>query len=89
METEIRKWKAEIHAFALLKEECLDQGYSLFEHIPKNIQSLKHAWDQLPQLQKEDFLNRIAAEEHLIASIKHKTQAADYSPINYYESYLS
>lgn len=33
-------------------------------------------------------MNRIAGEEHLIASIKHKTPASEYSPVNYYEVFL-
>lgn len=31
---------------------------------------------------------RVAAEEHLIASMKSKTKETDYHPINYYEAYL-
>lgn len=33
-------------------------------------------------------MSRIAAEEHLIVSIKNKTPATEYRPVSYYEIFL-
>jgi hypothetical protein len=34
-----------LNAFSILREECLDYGWSIFEEIPTTIEKLKIAWD--------------------------------------------
>ena len=63
-------WKSEIHAFSILKDECLEQGYTIFIQTPKSLQSLKVSWDMLPPIEKQDFVSRVIEEDHLIKLMK-------------------
>jgi hypothetical protein len=42
----------------------------------------------LPAVEKDDFVFRVVAEDHLISSIKHKGTDNEYTPLNYYDIYL-
>ena len=77
-----------MNAFSILREECLDYGWSIFEEIPTTIEKLKIAWDLLDPTLKKDFELRAAAEEHLIKTLKDQSKQVSYEPINYYDRFL-
>lgn len=72
----------------MLREECLDHGYSPFLNCdpPNSLEKLKLEWDAMDTDLKQDFNCRIAAEEHLVRSLKQHDQ--EYDPVNYYDKFL-